>query len=76
MERRPRPADRRRRTGVGAAAHRGLRDGDTDALLRGAWLAGTCLDRAGMALQHKLAHTVGGALDLPHAPTHAVLLPT
>ncbi|MBN9794037.1 alcohol dehydrogenase [Pseudonocardia sp. TMWB2A] len=53
----------------------GLRERDTDALLRGAWLAGTCLDRAGMALQHKLAHTVGGTLDLPHAPTHAVLLP-
>lgn len=53
----------------------GLRAGDHGQLLRGAWLAGSCLDRVGMGLQHKLAHTLGGTLDLPHAPTHAVLLP-
>ena len=29
----------------------------------------------GMALHHKLCHTVGGAFDLPHAETHAVILP-
>jgi alcohol dehydrogenase class IV/protocatechuate 3,4-dioxygenase beta subunit len=44
-------------------------------LLHGAWLAGTCLGSVGMALQHKLAHTVGGSLNLPHAATHTVLLP-
>lgn len=51
---------------------------DADArgqLLHGAWLAGTCLGSVGMALQHKLAHTVGGSLNLPHAATHTVLLP-
>lgn len=53
----------------------GLRSGDPEQLLRGAWLAGTCLDRVGMGVQHKLAHTLGGTLDLPHAPTHTVLLP-
>jgi alcohol dehydrogenase class IV len=26
-------------------------------------------------LQHKLAHLLGGSFDLPHAATHAVLLP-
>lgn len=44
-------------------------------LLRGAWLAGLCLASVGMGLHHKLCHTLGGALDLPHAPTHSVLLP-
>ena len=28
-----------------------------------------------MALHHKLCHTLGGSFDLPHAETHAVLLP-
>ena len=38
-----------------------------------AWLAGTVLC-AGTALQHKLAHVLGG-LGLPHAEAHAVILP-
>ena len=38
-----------------------------------AWLAGTVL-AAGTALQHKLAHVLGG-LGLPHAETHAIILP-
>jgi maleylacetate reductase len=38
-----------------------------------AWLAGTVLS-AGTALQHKLAHVLGG-LGLPHAETHAIILP-
>ncbi|MEM8824718.1 MAG: iron-containing alcohol dehydrogenase, partial [Pseudomonadota bacterium] len=29
----------------------------------------------GMALHHKLCHTLGGSFDLPHAPTHAIVLP-
>lgn len=51
---------------------------DTDAradALYGAWLCGTCLGQAGMALHHKLCHVVGGTFDLPHAETHAVLMP-
>jgi maleylacetate reductase len=43
--------------------------------LRGAWLAGYSLGTVQMALHHKLCHVVGGMLDLPHAETHAVLLP-
>jgi alcohol dehydrogenase class IV len=46
----------------------------TDALY-GAWLCGTCLGTVGMALHHKLCHVLGGAFDLPHADTHAVVLP-
>ena len=43
--------------------------------LYGAWLAGICLGAVGMGLHHKLCHTLGGAFDLPHAETHAILLP-
>ena len=28
-----------------------------------------------MSLHHKLCHALGGTLDLPHAPTHTVVLP-
>lgn len=43
--------------------------------LYGAWLCGTCLGAVGMALHHKLCHTLGGSFDLPHAETHAAVLP-
>lgn len=43
--------------------------------LYGAWLCGACLGSVGMALHHKLCHTLGGSFDLPHAETHAVVLP-
>ncbi|KUM27506.1 maleylacetate reductase [Mesorhizobium loti] len=43
--------------------------------LYGAWLCGTVLGQVGMALHHKLCHTLGGSFDLPHADTHAVILP-
>ena len=43
--------------------------------LYGAWLCGMCLGAVGMALHHKLCHTLGGSFDLPHAETHAVVLP-
>ncbi|WP_370965369.1 maleylacetate reductase and hydroxyquinol 1,2-dioxygenase domain-containing protein [Amycolatopsis sp. cg9] len=51
-------------------------DGDARAdALRGAWLAGTCLDAVQMGLHHRLCHHLGGKFGLPHAETHAVLLP-
>jgi maleylacetate reductase len=43
--------------------------------LYGAWLCGTVLGQVGMALHHKLAHVLGGSFGLPHAETHATLLP-
>jgi len=46
----------------------------TDALY-GAWLSGICLGAVGMALHHKLCHTLGGTFDLPHAETHTIVLP-
>jgi alcohol dehydrogenase class IV len=41
----------------------------------GAFLCGTVLGAVGMALHHKLCHTLGGSFNLPHAETHAVILP-
>ncbi|MFJ4467209.1 maleylacetate reductase [Streptomyces sp. NPDC089424] len=43
--------------------------------LYGAWLAGTCLGSVGMALHHKVCHVLGGTFGLPHAETHAAVLP-
>jgi alcohol dehydrogenase class IV len=43
--------------------------------LYGAWLAGAAFAAAGSGLHHKICHVLGGAYDLPHAPTHAVVLP-
>lgn len=41
----------------------------------GAWLCGSVLGQVGMALHHKLCHTLGGAFGLPHAETHSIILP-
>lgn len=52
--------------------------GDIDArsaCLYGAWLCGTVLGNVGMALHHKLCHTLGGSYNLPHAETHTIVLP-
>jgi maleylacetate reductase len=44
-------------------------------LLYGAWLCACCLASTTMGLHHKLCHTLGGLFDLPHAQTHAIVLP-
>jgi maleylacetate reductase len=49
-------------------------EGRTDALY-GAWLCGWVLGQVGMALHHKICHTLGGSFDMPHSETHAVMLP-
>ena len=61
-------------------ALRALRDEPQDAEARshalyGAWMCGTVLGQVTMSLHHKLAHVLGGSFDLPHAETHAILLP-
>ena len=43
--------------------------------LYGAWLCGMALASTSMAIHHKLCHVLGGSFDLPHAETHAVILP-
>lgn len=44
-------------------------------LLYGAGLAGSALASAGTGLHHKLCHLLGGRYGLPHAETHAAVLP-
>ncbi|MGC4937292.1 maleylacetate reductase [Kribbella sp. DT2] len=44
-------------------------------LLYGASLAGSALASAGTGLHHKLCHHLGGTYGLPHAETHAAVLP-
>ena len=61
----------------------GLRDvlveaddlGAREQLLYGACLAGSALATAGTGLHHKLCHLLGGTYNLPHAETHAAVLP-
>lgn len=43
--------------------------------LYGAWACGVCLGSVGMALHHKVCHTLGGLFDLPHAQLHTAVLP-
>lgn len=43
--------------------------------LYGAHLAGRALDLTSMGLHHHLCHVLGGTFGLPHAVTHAILLP-
>jgi len=50
------------------------RDARSDALF-GAWACGTVLGSVAMGLHHKLCHVLGGSFGLPHAETHAVMLP-
>lgn len=57
---------------IAADAHD--RDARSDCL-HGAWLCGTVLGTVGMALHHKLCHTLGGSFGLPHAETHTCVLP-
>lgn len=43
--------------------------------LYGAYLAAVAFASAGSGLHHKICHALGGTYDLPHAETHAVVLP-
>lgn len=44
-------------------------------VLYGAWLSAVCLGTTQMGLHHKLCHEIGGTFNLPHAQTHAIMLP-
>lgn len=43
--------------------------------LYGAYLSAVAFSSAGSGLHHKICHVLGGAYGLPHAQTHAVVLP-
>lgn len=52
------------------------RDGDARAqVLYAAWLCSGAFGGVSLALHHKLCHVLGGSFGLPHAETHAILLP-
>ncbi|HEY8041755.1 MAG TPA: iron-containing alcohol dehydrogenase [Polyangiaceae bacterium] len=61
-----------------SATRLAVRLGDEEAredALEGAYLAGGVFADAGGGLHHKLCHVLGGTFGLPHAATHAALLP-
>lgn len=62
-------------TGLRALTTGGSTAPARDELLYGAYLAGSAFAVAGSGLHHKICHVLGGALDLPHAQTHAIVLP-
>ncbi len=41
----------------------------------GCYLAAVAFASAGSAMHHKICHVLGGTFNLPHAPTHAIVLP-
>lgn len=43
--------------------------------LYGAYLSAVAFASAGSGLHHKICHVLGGTYNLPHAPTHAIVLP-
>lgn len=49
--------------------------GGREHVLYGGYLAARAFSSAGSGLHHKICHVLGGAYDLPHAQTHAVVLP-
>lgn len=65
------------------ALHRGLpgvRDdpgalGGRELALYGAYVSAVAFASAGSGLHHKICHVLGGMFALPHAQTHAVVLP-
>ncbi|TFC93667.1 maleylacetate reductase [Cryobacterium breve] len=52
----------------------GALSGRVDALY-GAYLSASAFSSAGSGLHHKVCHVLGGAFGLPHAQTHAIVLP-
>lgn len=46
-----------------------------DLALYGAYLSAVAFASAGSGLHHKLCHILGGTFNLPHAQTHAIVLP-
>ncbi len=49
--------------------------GGREQTLYGAYLAAVAFASAGSGLHHKICHVLGGRFNLPHAETHAVVLP-
>jgi len=61
--------------GLPAVVAMGSELGARTLVLVGAHLAGCALDEASMGLHHRICHVLGGTFKLPHARTHAAVLP-
>jgi maleylacetate reductase len=62
-------------TGLPRVVEEPLDLGGREQTLYGAYLAAVAFASAGSGLHHKIAHVLGGMFGLPHAETHAVVLP-
>ncbi|MHA2788205.1 maleylacetate reductase [Corynebacterium sp. S7] len=62
------------RDGLQALAESGSTEAREETLA-GCYLAALSFSSAGSGLHHKICHVLGGTFDLPHAETHAIILP-
>ncbi|GAA1820720.1 MULTISPECIES: maleylacetate reductase and hydroxyquinol 1,2-dioxygenase domain-containing protein [Brevibacterium] len=60
---------------VTATDHAPLSSATTLELAFAAYEAGVAFSSAGSGLHHKICHILGGSFGMPHAQTHAVILP-
>ncbi|MBB2893572.1 maleylacetate reductase [Flexivirga oryzae] len=61
--------------GLPVVARDGASVAGVENTLYGAYLAAVAFASAGSGLHHKICHVLGGMFNLPHAQTHAVVLP-
>jgi maleylacetate reductase len=57
------------------ALNDGLRSRNPERTQYGCYLAAVAFASAGSGLHHRICHVLGGRFDLPHAATHAIVLP-
>ncbi|WP_329344648.1 maleylacetate reductase [Streptomyces sp. NBC_01352] len=62
-------------TGLPAVADDSTSVEGIEQMLYGAYLAAVSFASAGSGMHHKICHVLGGMFNLPHAQTHAVVLP-
>jgi alcohol dehydrogenase class IV len=62
-------------TGLPSVARDGSDLEGVERTLYGAYLAAVAFASAGSGMHHKICHVLGGMFNLPHAQTHAVVLP-
>jgi alcohol dehydrogenase class IV len=63
------------RTGLPRVVEDPMELGGREQTLYGAYLAAVAFASSGSGLHHKICHVLGGMFGLPHAETHAVVLP-
>jgi len=63
------------RVGLPCVVEEPMEPAGREQTLYGAYLAALAFASAGSGLHHKICHVLGGMFDLPHAETHAIVLP-